>query len=296
MRRALVLLAAVSACLLVAAPAAAPAAPASSPATEVEGTVHMTLHTGGFKADLFSENNDGEVSAILLVTRGHQIAYYLAPATVTEESIEADFGHFGQLDFHFSPRRPAVAECAGLVTFRGSFTFTGEHGYIHIDTDHAEGSFGEGVLPPSCGSARSARRAVPYKPTYSGDGATVIARARSAGAPLRVRGVSVADLGRTRHDRVFLFGYTAERREGVTSLRGAQMTLGRDAFHWNLKAGTATVRPPGAFAGWAAFRRRPHGRPAWRGPLELRVLGDDTVRLTGPAFRAQLHKGVQADE
>ena len=76
-----------------------------------------------------------------------------------------------------------------------------------------------------------------------------------------------------------------------------QLAAGSDAFNWNLEKGTATVRPPAPFTGWATFTRRRHDvRGTWRGSLAMPILGGEPVELTGGGFRAYIHKGVPQDE
>jgi hypothetical protein len=79
--------------------------------------------------------------------------------------------------------------------------------------------------------------------------------------------------------------------------RGVQLTAGSGAFRWDLKKGTATLRPPKPFTGSATFTRRSKGRPgAWKGSLTMPILGGDPVRLAGAEFHAVFHKGLPQDE
>jgi hypothetical protein len=111
------------------------------------------------------------------------------------------------------------------------------------------------------------------------------------------REVSVFDDGRRGPHRIALLAYLGERREGMAVARGVQLTAKSSAFRWNLKKGTATLRPPAPFTGWATFKRRGHnGHGIWRGSLGMPILGGEPVELTGPEFRAYIHKGVPQDE
>lgn len=180
--------------------------------------------------------------------------------------------------------------------FDGTFDFTGENGYIHIEADHAEGSFQVYPEPKNCLRKLLARRAVPYHPFYSDKGATLRARAglRAKG---KVREVGVVDDGQGRPHQVVVFAALTEKRERMTVVRGAQLTAGSGAFRWSLERGTATVRPPTPFTGSATFARRGHnGHGTWKGSLGMPILGGEEVKLAGGEFRAFIHKGVPQDE
>jgi hypothetical protein len=267
---------------------------------EVERELAFEVDVEGFDAGVFVSNNDGDVSATIILSRGARVAYYSAPAKVTAERVTARFGSFGELDYRFAAKPNGRIGCGGSETgdavFEGTFDFTGENGYVHIEASKAEGSFQIYPAPKNCAPQRLARRAVPYHPSYSETGATLQA---TAVAPDRRRGreISVYDEGgRGAHD-VFVFATLAEKREGVSSARGVQLTAGSGAFRWNLKRGTATLRPPAPFAGWATFHRHGHhGRGTWKGSLSMPIFGGESVKLTGGAFRAFIHKGVPQDE
>lgn len=180
--------------------------------------------------------------------------------------------------------------------FEGTFDFTGENGYVHIEADHAEGSFQVYPEPKNCPQRRLARRAVPYHPSYSDEGATLHARAGSR-AKGRMREVIASDEGRHGPHRVAIYATLAEKREGMTVARGVQLTAKSGAFRWNLEKGTATLRPPAPFTGSATFTRHGHGgHGAWKGSLGMPIFGGESVDLAGVEFRAFIHKGVPQDE
>lgn len=297
MRRALVLIAAVAVSLLAAVPALAPAAPTNG---EVQRELGFALHSEGFTVNVFISNNDGEVSAILMINRGPQTAAYFTPAKVTANRVTARFGTLGQLDYRFAPKPGANVRCTGAeegeATFEGSFDFTGENGYVQIEADSAEGSFQIYPEPKSCRGPRPARRAVPYHPSYSGEGATFHARAGSR-AEGTIREVIGYDAGPGGPPRIGIYATLAEEREGMTVARGLQMVAKPSAFRWNLKQGTATLRPPTPFTGSAHFVRHGNdGHGTWSGSLRMPILGGEPVELAGSDFRAFIHKGVPQDE
>lgn len=281
--------------LLVATPAVAAGA-----GSEVERELAFDLDVAGFSGNVFVSNNDGDVNATIVLSRGPRVAYYTASAKVTADRVTARFGSLGELDYRFAPKRNGKVECTGSeqgeAVFEGSFDFTGENGYVHIEDDQAEGSFQIYPEPKNCAPQRLARRVVPYHPSYSDSGATLQARA-VAPTKGRVREISVYDEGRRGPHGVFVFAILAERREGITAARGMQLTAGPGTFRWNLKRGTATLRPPAPFTGSATFTRHGHdGHGTWKGSLGMPIFGGETVKLTGGAFRAFIHKGVPQDE
>jgi hypothetical protein len=292
MRRALVLAGVLFAGLLVAVPALAAGA-----GREVERELAFGLDAEGFTVQVVVSNNDGDVNATMILNRGPQVAYYSTPAKVTAERVTARFGRLGELDYHFAPKRSGSVDCNGAeegeAVFEGTFDFTGENSYVHIEAGRAEGSFQIYPEPKSCPQKRLARRAVPYHPSYSDEGATLHARAGSR-AQGRMREVIAFDDGR--HKAAF-YATLAEEREGMTVARGVQLTAGSGAFRWNLEKGTAALRPPAPFTGSATFTRHGHdGHGTWKGSLGMPILGGESVELAGGEFRAFIHKGVPQDE
>jgi hypothetical protein len=296
MRRALVIAGVMLAGLLVVAPASAPAA-----SREVEREVTFELPApGGFKALLDTTDNDGEVSALLIIYRGSQVAYYSTPAKVTANRVTARFGTLGELDFRFRPKGGGAVRCTGSengeAIFDGTFTFTGENEYVHLEADHAEGEFQVYPEPKGCRKTRLARRVVPYHPSYSSKGATLNARAASRAEGV-AREVIVSDGGGGGTHRIAIYASLGEEREGMTIARGVQLAARSSAFRWSLEKGTATLRPPAPFTGSAHFvRHGNNGHGVWTGSLAMPVLGGEPVPLAGSDFLAFLHKGVVGDE
>jgi hypothetical protein len=273
---------------------------ASGAAGEVERDVAFSLDAEGFTVRVDVDNNDGDVNATIILSRGSQFAYYTAPAKVTADRVIAQFGSLGKLDYRFTPTRNGSVDCElaeeGEAVFEGTFAFTGENGYVHIEASGAEGSFRIYPAPENCAQKRLPRRVVPYSPTYSGEGATLEAGAGSR-AKGRLREVNVFDLGKKGPHQVVVDAFLGEKREGMSVARGVQLTAGSGAFRWDLKKGTATLRPPKPFTGSATFTRRSKGRPGtWKGSLTMPILGGDPVRLAGTEFHAVFHKGLPQDE
>jgi hypothetical protein len=295
MRRVFVLAGVLFVGLLVAVPALAAGA-----AREVERDLAFDLDVEGFTVRVLVDNNDGDVNATIVLNRGPQAAYYSAPAKVTARRVTARFGRLGELDYRFAPKRNGSVNCDGAeegeAAFEGTFVFTGENGYVHIEAPDAEGSFRIYPEPKNCPQVRLGRRVVPYSPTYSGAGATLEARAGSR-AKGRMREIKIFDAGQQGPHKVAVYAFLGEKREGMSVARGVQLAAGSGAFRWDLEKGTATLRPPGPFTGWATFARRGNGGPGtWKGSLGMPILGGDPVKLAGAEFRAFIHKGMPQDE
>lgn len=303
MRRALVLISVFAAGLLGTGLASATAAaPAPRAGAEIEREVDFSLHSEGFSGALYVNNNDGDVTATLILGKASQIAYYSAPAKITARRVTARFGTLGELDYAYKPKGGGSAECLGAsadedeAEFEGTFTFTGEEEYVHLEIDHTEGTVHLYPVPRQCEQTRRGRRAVRYHPFYSDEGATLHATAGSRRAG-RIRAVDLYDGGEKGPHQAGVFAFLAERREGMTVSRGVQMAIRSRDFHWNLEAGTASVRPPAPFTGSAKFTRHGHdGHGTWIGSLGMPILGGEPIELAGSAFRAFIHKGTPQDE
>lgn len=277
MRRALVLLSVVVLGLLATSPVAS-AAEASILKPEFK------LRADGFLVGLKVESDSRHV--VLTLLRHGQIAYYEATAQITEDSVKAHFGRFGDLDYTFTPaagKRPRCGGARGLRegTFRGTFDFTGENGYVKFEADHAHGTF-EVVRSSECERAR----------VDAGKGKEdEVTLTATTGRRPPVDYLLVFTLKTNKGPRLFLNGFRAEKREGMLIERGAQVITRPGALQWDPKAGTARLNPPAPFQGSAEFRRRPHGKPIWRGSLRVPLLGGGTLHLAGGRFKASLGTG-----
>jgi hypothetical protein len=266
---------------------------------EVERELAFGLNADGFTVRVLVSNNDGDVNATIFLDRGPRVAYYTTPAKVTAERVTARFGRLGELDYAFAPKRNGSVDCNGVeegeAVFEGIFNFTGENGYVHIEADHAEGSFQIYPEPKSCPQKGLDRRAVRYHPSYSDEGASLQARAGSRATG--VREVNVFDEGQHGPHTVAVFATLDEEREGMSVARGVQLTAGSGAFRWDLEKGTATLRPPAPFTGSSTFIRHGHdGHGTWKGSLGMPIFGGESVKLAGREFRAFIHRGVPQDE
>ena len=289
MRRALVLAGVFFAGLLVAVPALAAGA-----GREVERELAFELDAEGFAVGVIVSNNDGDVSAAILLNRGPQIAYYTTPAKVTAERVTARFGSLGELDYRFAPKRNGSIECNGAeegeAEFDGTFVFTGENGYVHIEAATPRGPF----------------RSIPSRGTASGNGLP--------GAPGRIarpmprRITSIRTTGATMNASA---GSRAKGRSARSppSTKAGAATQGRCLRHPGRRTGRDDGRPRRAAGGRlrrlslepraghrdaaaaGAFYRLGDvhpARPRWPRDLEGFAghadLGGESVKLAGGEF------------
>jgi hypothetical protein len=301
MRRLLLLVPAVLALLLAASPVAW-AAEAPIRGAEFE------LKADGFQIGLKAET-EGEKATLSLIRHG-QVAIYQVPAKVTENTVQAKFGKFGELDYTFTPGVGKSPECKGADgttegTFTGTFDFTGENHYASFEADQAHGTFEQFPVEVCEGSPKSSKPSTVE--SLFGTAALTSSNGGAAGAgKSEDKATLIATTGGKRlvtyllasplvtkgaGAKIFFFAMRAEKLKGMLVERGAEVAAGRGAFRWDLGAGTAQVAPPAPFTGSAEFKRRPHGKPIWRGSLSVPVLGGKRMRLTGPGFEASLGKG-----
>jgi hypothetical protein len=286
-RRAVLILAAALAALLVAVPVASAA---EAPIRDAK----FELHEGGFLVAVKSEITEEKVE--LSLYRHGEVALYETDAEITDDTVKARFGQLGELDYTFTPVDRA-RRCGEIAegTFEGTFVFTGENEYVKFEAPRARGTF---LAPPAKG-CKEGRRATASRMTA----AKAKPKARKEEASLLVhdntrplRSMVVFE-GEAKHHRrhVFFSAFQYEKVEGMLIARGAQQIGPPRDFTWNLKAGTARVAPPAPFTGSATFERRPGAKPRWSGSLRVPLLGGQPFPLAGGEFQAQLIKGSILD-
>jgi hypothetical protein len=294
MRRALVIAGVMLAGLLAMASGLATAAPSPPPEEELEfieekEDVVFALPVEGFTVSVFAEDNDGDQTATLSISHDGLTSAYLVPATITDNSVKAKFGNLGELNFGFRPKK-GVRKCLGELTFFGSFTFTGENGYIHVDADEAEGGKVGGEFEGCPGNLVEGGLAE----VVDGVHLEAIAGSFKHGSGRRV----TVDEWRTRGGRrtVAISALQIEEKEGMRIAHGATIRDRPGAFRSNLARGTATLKPPAPFTGWARLTPGRGGKGVWDGTLQVPTLTGQPTTLTGSAFRAHLSEEEAFDE
>jgi hypothetical protein len=283
MRRALVIAGVMLMGLLAAAPAA------GAPIRDAK----FELREGGFLVAVKIEISEEEI--VLTLYRHGEVAVYKAGAEYTDDTVKARFGQLGELDYTFTPAKPARA-CGELTegTFEGTFTFTGENEYVKFEADRASGTYLDEAK--SCTEGRRAaagsRAAATPKRGPAEEEASLLVHSH---LPLPARSMLVFETEVKHRHRVFFSGFEQEKAEGMLIARGAQVVAPPRDFTWNLKSGTAHADPPAPFTGSATFKRRPGGPPLWQGSLCAPMLGGQPFRLAGGDLQAQLIKGSPLD-
>jgi hypothetical protein len=287
MRRALVLAGVILAVLLAGVPAASAAA---APIREAK----FELHEDGFLVVVKTEGSEEKLT--LTLDRHGEVAFYELPAELTDDSVKARFGQFGELDYTFTPARRA-GPCGELAngTFEGTFDFTGQNEYVKFEVPRARGTL-LGTAKKGCKGGRTAaaprRAATEAKREAAADEAFLIGHSTP---PWPVKSLFVMEVEEKHRHRVLFDALQDEKVEGMLVARGAEAVGPRGDFTWNLKAGTAHIDPPAPFTGSATYKRHPRGHAVWRGSLTAPVLGGEPISLAGGDFRVQLLKGSPLD-
>ena len=286
------------AALLALAPALATAAP-PPPEKEVpleeefieeKEDIVFSLSVEGFTVNVSAEEDNGDQAVTLSISRDGLTSAYLVPATVTDDSVRATFGGLGELNFHFGPKK-GLRKCLGVLTFTGNFIFTGENEYVHIDADEAEGAKVGGEFEP-CGDIEDEEGGIVAIDESVHLEAVAGSFKRGAGRRVTV------DEWRVEGGRaiVEISASQIEEKEGMRIARGATLRARPGSFRPNVKAGTATLKPPAPFTGWARMTRGRGGKGIWEGTLRVPTLSGKPIELTGPAFRAHFLKEGAFDE
>jgi hypothetical protein len=228
----------------------------------------------------------GRPAAVMVfVTGKHGGAFYSAPGTVTENSIQADLAALGEIAVTFRPSgqpRKARSVCDGEpVTFdsgyyEGTIAFRGEQSYTKIETTTARGDLGpllNLVCPGLVGSTGG-----PFRP---GAELEVAGNGRNRGLNLR----AVKNRPRA---RVRLEASVSEEKEGLGILRFIGMLAPSHAFEYDPKVKAAILSPPAPFSGAAHFVRGAKPANRWTGSLTVDLPGRSGVKLTGSQTRAKL--------
>jgi hypothetical protein len=302
-RLALVRIALLATSLLALALVVVPAVSAAGGGGETHRHLSIQMRVGAFRLEIDTQEHAGKQTAVLFISRRHQFAEYLVPAEVTDSTVKAKFGALGEIDYSYAPKGATNAECFGAegseAAFTGTFTFTGENDFIHIDADQATGFYGVEPEPPGCMPNRERRataaRAAPSSPKAGGS-ATLLAS--TSGKPTngnrQARSFNV--IGEGPSQRAGVIAVLAEDDHGMGVVRGVEMAIPGRAFEWDFAAGTATVAPPAPFTGTARLTKGADGRGRWTGSLRMPILGQrKPVSMAGPAFSAKLRQGSPSD-
>jgi len=228
------------------------------------------------------------------------------PGRVTDSRIEANLGALGRISVRFRRRVAEGGEridngrCKGRQALNEKGTFVGTVEF-HGELDFADASatrVGGNRLRDFRIVCRRYRRAHAAAAPYPGAAlGRVVAAARVPGFSTHFSALTrVPDIkpGAT-------WEFSAWRRETLNRIKVTREA--RNASYSGVTESapgvlpvTATVEPPPAFLGSAAFSQSPGLPAAWSGSLAVELPGAGIVPLTGPDFAAALCRGTGEPE
>lgn len=215
-------------------------------------------------------------------------AIYLAPAKVEPTAIEADLGPVGRVDVDFEPSGPperVYARCEefGSVLFEpgfwvGTIVFEGEEGFTRVEVARTKATLDPFFELGGCGATLIGETSRPDV-----EGARLIARFASA------HETRFLQANKNRQGaRVHLEADVEERHDGLVVDRQTDGYFPSAAFGFGPSLRTATLAPPGPFAGHATFHRNAKPANRWTGNLTADFPGRADVPLAGRGFKAAL--------
>jgi hypothetical protein len=224
-------------------------------------------------------------SIVIFVTSKTDGAFYSAPATVTETSLEADLGVLGEIAVTFHPSgqaRTVRSKCGGKPvsyddgSYEGTIAFHGEESYTAVEASAARGDLGfliDIVCPGISGSSGG-----PFLP-----GAELNVEEKRARFSPHLKVVKNHPGGRAHFEASI-----SEKRSGVSIERFTSTISPARTFTYDDQVQTATVRPPDPFSGTAHFRHAAKPANRWTGDLTVDFPGKSNVKLTGGDLRVSL--------
>jgi hypothetical protein len=210
---------------------------------------------------------------------------YLAPATVTETSMQADLGELGEISVSFHRTNQATSVPCGEETIRfdsglyeGKIDFHGEEGYTSVAATTVPGTIdyflsgfcGERFIESSGGGPAGKARGASLSVRNPGLGPELSIEKRRPGAAAQI----VASM--------------TEYTNGVSIERFVSLRVAGKHFRYDRRLRTATVHPPAPFAGSAQFDLGKKAGRRWSGDLTVDMPGRAGVPLTAPTLRATL--------
>jgi hypothetical protein len=268
----------------------AQAAPASAEGEPDSGAFNAfnLKASNGYRIVVLAVSDKGyrNGQVLVLVGRKRQGVTYFAPAKVTDTSVEADLGAFGEIDVTFQPSgergvaHPVCDRSQRATYDKGSYVGTidlhGEEGYTRARTTSAPFTLHPLIDFVCSGSSETWGRGLPGARLRAqakfgeGEAIEIQANQNSPGARVRVSAT------------------TKERRDRIHIFREISFTYPATALDWTPNLGTATLAPPAPFSGVARYRRNAKPGNQWTGNLEADFPGRSDVSLTGARFDPSL--------
>lgn len=261
--------------------AASPLTPLSAPGGfKVKGSNGYSLLVFGVPA------HKGEPANVAIFALGKRDGViYDAPATVTETSMQANFGALGEIavTFHPSGRAKRVRPSCGGKSFafdsgsyEGTIRFNGEEGFTSVEATSAKGDLGF-LVDISC-SGISGGSGGPFLP-----GAELNAYVGSSRQGAHVKVVKNRPSAAAHYE-----ADVSEVHEGVSIGRFANAVEPAGTFVFDSKVQTATLHPSAPFSGTGRFNRAAPPANRWSGDLTVDLPGRAGVKLNGGGDHATL--------
>jgi hypothetical protein len=221
--------------------------------------------------------------------------FYLAPATVTAATIDADLGAVGEISLAFEPSGPpetvhASCKRGGSVSFEpgawvGDIDLTGEEGFTRVQRSRSK-AIATPFVEARCGVV--------------GIGEISGSQVRGARLVARSAGKKQAIYLQANQNHpgapVYVETSIEERRGGLIVSRGVADHFSSGAFDFASPLRTATLAPPAPFDGQATFRRNADPANRWTGNLSVDFPGRADVSLAGKRFKAALVHAKRTEE
>lgn len=282
-----VCLALVCALALVASPSLASSSAQPRVAPErplpIPGAFRLSA-SNGYTLDVIAVPPRAGRTASLLIyayKRGRGVRY-VAPATVTETSMQSDLGELGEISVSFHRSNQATSVPCGKEAIRfdsgryeGKIDFHGEEGYTSVEATSVPGNI-DYLLSGLCSEGFIEGGSDERAP-----GAALYIRNPGLGPELSVR-------KRRPGAAALITASMSEYSNGISIQRFTSQWVPGVAFRYDRRLRTATVRPPAPFAGSARFDLGKKAGQRWSGDLTIDMPGRAGVPLTGPALRATL--------
>lgn len=270
---------------------------ALAPAASAEGEPD----TGAFNAFKLTGSNGYRVKvlaisrkgyrhgeALIIVSRRRQGVVYLAPAKVTDTTVEADLGSLGEIDVAFQPggeqgvAHPTCDRSQEVRYEKGSYVgtidFRGEEGYTRARATAAPYTL-HPYIDFICGGYTRAEEVGHGLP-----GARLRARVKFAeGEMIDLQANQNRPGGRVR-----VAARTNEKRGRIRISREVSFTFPATSFDFAPNLSAASFSPPSPFSGSALYRRDAEPANRWTGSLALDFPGRSGVSLTGARFDVNL--------
>lgn len=232
---------------------------------------------------------------VVWVAKKNALVTYVAPATVTPTTIDANLGAAGTISVDFEavgPSKRVHAGCnrGGAIPFEpgnwiGTIQLAGEEGFTRVQTSSAKaivnpflnlicGTFGIGEV-----SGHGVR------------GARVVARSATDKHTLFLQ------VNKNRRDASVRVETSLEERRGKLLVNREVVTrYPADSFSFDPLLRSATLAPAAPFSGSATFQRDAKPANRWTGNLTLDFPGRADVPLAGWRFHAALVRAKRTEE